>query len=177
MFSGLRSDSMALSHVWLGLLGGHFQSDGGLRIAAATAWWWSSSGALRAMWPKNPLLQCWKAGDILTLSWLLHLLYDKCSRSSGSCGDGWKHKNELKTTIDLYRSHSWSFSLRQLFSLTNRDGTDVSFSPRWWLCCQTASQRHVDSQPKCPLPQGRTRPNLQHIQHTGQIKQKEYGGV
>jgi len=38
MFSGLRSDSMALSHVCLGLPGGRFQSDGGLRIAAATAW-------------------------------------------------------------------------------------------------------------------------------------------
>jgi len=37
MFSGLRSDSMALSHDWLGLAGGRFQSDGGLRIAAATA--------------------------------------------------------------------------------------------------------------------------------------------
>jgi len=36
-FSGLRSDSMALSHVWLGLPGGRFQSDGGLRIAAAAA--------------------------------------------------------------------------------------------------------------------------------------------
>jgi len=40
---------MALSHVWLGLPGGRFQSDGGLRITAATARWWSSSGALRAM--------------------------------------------------------------------------------------------------------------------------------
>ena len=28
MFSGLRSYSMALSHVWLGLPGGRFQSDG-----------------------------------------------------------------------------------------------------------------------------------------------------
>ena len=37
MFSGLRSNSMALSHVWLGLPGGRFQSDGGLQIAAATA--------------------------------------------------------------------------------------------------------------------------------------------
>jgi len=37
MFSGLRSDSVALNHVWLGLPGGHFQSDGGLRFAAATA--------------------------------------------------------------------------------------------------------------------------------------------
>ena len=37
MFSGLRSDTMALSHVWLGHPGGRFQSDGGLRIAAATA--------------------------------------------------------------------------------------------------------------------------------------------
>jgi len=36
-FSGFRSDSMALSHVWLGHPGGRFQSDGGLRIAAATA--------------------------------------------------------------------------------------------------------------------------------------------
>ena len=35
---GLRSDSMALSHVWLGLPGCCFQSDGGLRITAATAW-------------------------------------------------------------------------------------------------------------------------------------------
>jgi len=49
MFSGLRSGSMVLSHVWLGLPGGRFQSDGGLRIAAATARWWSSSAALRAM--------------------------------------------------------------------------------------------------------------------------------
>ena len=32
--------------VWLGLPGGRFQSDGGLRITAATARWWSSSGAL-----------------------------------------------------------------------------------------------------------------------------------
>ena len=31
MFSGLRSDSMALSHMWLNLPRGHFQSDGGLR--------------------------------------------------------------------------------------------------------------------------------------------------
>ena len=38
MFSGLRSGSMVLSHVWLGLPGGRFQSDGGLRIAAVTAW-------------------------------------------------------------------------------------------------------------------------------------------
>ena len=53
IFNGLRSNSMALRHVWLGLPGGRFQSDGGLRIAAATAWLWSSSGALRAMWPKN----------------------------------------------------------------------------------------------------------------------------
>jgi len=36
MFNGLRSDSMALSHVWLGLTGGDFQSDGGLQIAAVT---------------------------------------------------------------------------------------------------------------------------------------------
>ena len=35
MFSGLRSDLVALSHVWLGLPGGRFQSVGGLRIAAA----------------------------------------------------------------------------------------------------------------------------------------------
>ena len=34
---------MTLSHVWLGLPGGHFQSDGGV----------SSPGALRAMWRKN----------------------------------------------------------------------------------------------------------------------------
>jgi len=32
MFSGLVSDSVALSHVWLGLPGGRFQSDGGLRF-------------------------------------------------------------------------------------------------------------------------------------------------
>ena len=38
MFNGLRSDSVALRHVWLGLPGGRFQSDGGLRITAATAW-------------------------------------------------------------------------------------------------------------------------------------------
>ena len=38
MFSGLRFDLMALSDVWLSLPGGRFQSDGGLRIAAATAW-------------------------------------------------------------------------------------------------------------------------------------------
>jgi len=37
MFSGLSSNSMALSHVWLGLPGGRFQSDGGLQIAAVTA--------------------------------------------------------------------------------------------------------------------------------------------
>jgi len=37
MFGGLRSDSLALSHVWLGFPGDHFQSDGGLQIAAATA--------------------------------------------------------------------------------------------------------------------------------------------
>jgi len=37
MFSGLSSDSMALSHMWLGLPGGRFQSDGGLHITAATA--------------------------------------------------------------------------------------------------------------------------------------------
>jgi len=29
--------ALALSHVWLGLPGGRFQSDGGLRIVAATA--------------------------------------------------------------------------------------------------------------------------------------------
>ena len=57
-FSGFRSDSMALSHVWLGHPGGRFQSDGGLRIAAATARRWSSSGALRAMWPKNLKRRC-----------------------------------------------------------------------------------------------------------------------
>ena len=32
MFSGLVSDSVALSQVWLGLPGGRFQSDGGLRF-------------------------------------------------------------------------------------------------------------------------------------------------
>ena len=37
MFNGLRSNSMALSHMWLGLPGSRFQSDGGLRITAATA--------------------------------------------------------------------------------------------------------------------------------------------
>jgi len=37
MFSGVRSDTMVLSRVWLGHPGGRFQSDGGLRIAAATA--------------------------------------------------------------------------------------------------------------------------------------------
>ena len=37
MFSGLSSNSMTLSHVWLGVPGGRFQSDGGLQIAAATA--------------------------------------------------------------------------------------------------------------------------------------------
>ena len=37
MFGDFRSDSMALSHVWLGLPGGRFRSDGGLLIAAATA--------------------------------------------------------------------------------------------------------------------------------------------
>ena len=37
MFSGLRSDSVALGHVWLGLSGGRFQSDRGLRIVVATA--------------------------------------------------------------------------------------------------------------------------------------------
>jgi len=37
MFSRLRSDSMVLSHMWFGLPGGRFQSDGGLRISAATA--------------------------------------------------------------------------------------------------------------------------------------------
>ena len=50
-FSGLRSRSIALSHVWLGLPRGRFQSDGGWRIAAVAAHWWSSLGALRAMWP------------------------------------------------------------------------------------------------------------------------------
>ena len=37
MFSGLRFDLMALRHVLLSLAGGRFQSDGGLRITAATA--------------------------------------------------------------------------------------------------------------------------------------------
>jgi len=37
MFSGLRADSVALSQVWLGLPGGRLQSDGGWRIATATA--------------------------------------------------------------------------------------------------------------------------------------------
>jgi len=37
VLSGLRSDSMALGHVWLGLPGGRFQSYGCLRITAATA--------------------------------------------------------------------------------------------------------------------------------------------
>ena len=37
MFSCLRSTSVTLSHVQLGLPGGRFQSDGGLHIAAATA--------------------------------------------------------------------------------------------------------------------------------------------
>jgi len=46
-------DSIALSHVWLGLPGGHFQSGGGLRITAAAARCWSSVGSLRAFWPKN----------------------------------------------------------------------------------------------------------------------------
>ena len=35
MFSGIISDSMVLSHVWLGLPGGYFQSDGGLQITSA----------------------------------------------------------------------------------------------------------------------------------------------
>ena len=40
MFSSLRSDSVALSFVWLGLPGGRFQSGGSsLRIAAATVRW------------------------------------------------------------------------------------------------------------------------------------------
>ena len=39
--------------MWLGLPEGRFQSDGGLRIAAATARRWSSSGALCAIWPTN----------------------------------------------------------------------------------------------------------------------------
>jgi len=37
MFSGLRSDSVALSHVWLGLLGGRFQSGRGTRHHRATS--------------------------------------------------------------------------------------------------------------------------------------------
>jgi len=81
-FSGFRSDSMALSHVWLGHPGGRFQSDGGLRIAAATARWWSSSGALRAMCSQRissvAVVPWWKVGDTVTLPWLLHLLYNEC---------------------------------------------------------------------------------------------------
>ena len=32
-------------------------------------------------------LPCWKAGDIQTLPWLLHLLHDKCKGSWVSCGE------------------------------------------------------------------------------------------
>jgi len=44
---------MALSYVWLGLPGGHFQSDGGFRVAAATTRRRSSLGEPRALWPQN----------------------------------------------------------------------------------------------------------------------------
>ena len=44
MFSGLRSDAMAVSHVWLGLPGRCFQCGGALQTAV---------GTLHAMWPKN----------------------------------------------------------------------------------------------------------------------------
>ena len=53
MFIGLRSASTERNQVWLGLPAGLLQSGGGLRIAAAMARWWSSSGELRAMWPKK----------------------------------------------------------------------------------------------------------------------------
>jgi len=90
MFSGLRSDTVALSHMWLGLPGGCFQSDGGLRIAAATVWWWTSSGTLRAMWPNNlkrRSVTVLESRGTLTLPWFLCLFYDECKGSSGSCGE------------------------------------------------------------------------------------------
>ena len=53
MFRGLRSASTERNQLWLGLPAGLLQSGGGLRITAAMARWWSSSGELRAMWPKK----------------------------------------------------------------------------------------------------------------------------
>ena len=71
----LRFNSMAVSHVWLGLPGGRFQSDGVLRIAAATARSGSSSAALRAMCSHGISsvvpLPCWQSGYTLTLPWLI----------------------------------------------------------------------------------------------------------
>ena len=79
MFSGLRSNSMAMSYIWLGLPGGCFQSDGGLRITAATASFAAASGALCAIWPKN--LNC------LSVTLTSALLCDERKGSLGSCGD------------------------------------------------------------------------------------------
>jgi len=88
MFLGLRSDSTALSHVWLGLPGGCFQSDGGWRNASATARWWSSLGTLRAMWPKRRSVTMLESGghpdSVLTSAfviWWVHglrYIYTSC---------------------------------------------------------------------------------------------------
>jgi len=91
LFSGLRCDSMALSHAWLDLSGGRFQCDGGLWIAAAAAawwWWWSSfiSSTACNVQPTNVKRRSVTAGK-LTLPSFQHLLYDECTRCSGSCAD------------------------------------------------------------------------------------------
>jgi len=69
MFSGLISDSTALSHVWLGLPGGRFQSGGGWRISALMVCISSTEcqvlpNNLKRRFP----LPCSKAGDTIASS-------------------------------------------------------------------------------------------------------------
>jgi len=107
MFSGLRSDSIALSHVWLGLPGGRFQSDEGLRIAAATARRWSLSGALHCA-----LLYDWFSTEAFRIT---HNVYDTAvspdlsfSERANTRGNNYKLQN-----------HCFHYDLRKHFFLSN----------------------------------------------------------
>jgi len=84
MFSGLRSDSMALSRVWLGFFLGVLSS---LMEACELQQQLHGDGLHQEHCvpcgqriSRVILLPCWKARDTLTLPWLVHLLYDECVR-------------------------------------------------------------------------------------------------
>jgi len=80
MFSGLKSDSTALSHVWLGLPAVEVVSS--LMEACESQQQLYGDGlhqehCVRCGQSVVPL-PCWKAEDTLTLPWLLRLFYDEC---------------------------------------------------------------------------------------------------